>query len=169
MGYAMEDLVRDISASLSSAGISDCADAVCGHVSKALLDAAFVARHLPDRAEGAHAREVLWEDPDLGFCVCGHVYEGPAESAPHDHGPSWAIYGQAEGQTEMTDWEIVKAGQGQDAALVSPTRTYTLDPGDAHFYDVGVVHSPKRTGPTRLLRIEGRNLDTVTRSNIAVA
>jgi hypothetical protein len=38
--------------------------------------------------------------------------------------------------------------------------------GDVRLYDVGVVHSPKRETPVKLIRIEGRNLDRVQRSNI---
>ena len=68
---------------------------VCALVSGSLSDKAFVATHLKDRAPGANPREVLYEDPELGFCICGHVYSGPAIGSPHDHGPSWAIYGQA--------------------------------------------------------------------------
>jgi hypothetical protein len=112
---------------------------------------------------------VLYEDPELGFCICGHVYEGAAAGAPHDHGSSWAIYGLAVGDTEMTDWRIVKRGEGDAPILVAPAKTYVLRPGDSHFYDVGVVHSPKRTGPTKLVRIEGRNLDHIKRSNIKAA
>jgi hypothetical protein len=48
-------------------------------------------------------------------------------------------------------------------------RTYVLQPGDSHFYDIGVVHSPKRDGLTKLVRIEGTNLDHVKRSNIKAA
>jgi len=41
--------------------------------------------------------------------------------------------------------------------------------GDAHFYDVGVVHSPNRQGWTRLVRIKGANLDHIKRSRIIAA
>ena len=34
---------------------------------------------------------------------------------------------------------------------------------------VGVVHSPKRDGLTKLVRIEGANLDRIERSNIKAA
>ena len=44
-----------------------------------------------------------------------------------------------------------------------------MKPGDGHFYDVGVVHSPKRDGLTKLVRIEGSNLDRIKRSNIKAA
>ena len=35
--------------------------------------------------------------------------------------------------------------------------------GDAYLYDIGVLHSPRREGSTRLLRIEGMNMDRVKR------
>jgi hypothetical protein len=73
-----------------------------------LKDPEFVAAQFtPDPG----TRKVIYEDADLGFCILAHSYEGAAESRPHDHGAYWAIYGQAEGETEMTEWEG-QAGQG---------------------------------------------------------
>jgi hypothetical protein len=66
----------------------------------------------------------------------------------------------------MTDWNIVKKGEGDSPSLVEPLRDYEMNPGDVKFYDVGVVHSPRREGPTKLIRVEGANLDHVTRSRI---
>ena len=169
MPVTLEDLARDLHRELAANSIDNCHAAACALIREALLDDAFVAEHLPDRMDGQHPREVLYEDPDLGFCICGHVYGDAAESGPHDHGPSWAIYGQAEGTTEMTDWRITKPGTSESASQVEPERTYTLVRGDAHFYSVGAVHSPKRFGPTRLVRVEGANLDTVQRSRIEAA
>jgi len=139
---------------------------ICERLSKTLLDKEFVEEQLPLRAAGANPREVLYEDPELGFCICGHVYDKPAKGSPHDHGSSWAIYGQAEGKTEMTEWKIVEKGAGDKPTLVEPEKVYTMAPGDATFYDVGVVHSPNRDKPVKLIRIEGANLDHVKRSNI---
>jgi hypothetical protein len=93
------------------------------------------------------------------------VYEGARESAPHDHGPSWAIYGQARGETLMNDWEIVEPPRAGQPGLVRHRRAYRLTPGMAHVYNEGDVHSPRRDGPTRLIRIEGRNMDTVGRAS----
>ena len=75
-----------------------------------------------------------------------------------DHGYG-AIYGQAQGSTEMTEWKIVKKGEGGEPTLVAPEKSYAMQPGDAYLYDIGDVHSPKREQPTWLLRIEGKNLD----------
>ena len=69
----------------------------------------------------------------------------------------------------MTDWRIVKKGDGEAPNLVEPVKSYVMRPGDSHLYDVGVVHSPKRDGLTKLVRIEGKNLDRVKRSNIKAA
>jgi hypothetical protein len=169
MSYTLMQLAADIRETLETASGRDAKEKVCTYVARALSDEAFVAAHLEERAPGANPREVLYEDPKLGFCICGHVYSGPAHGAPHDHGPSWAIYGQAAGVTEMTDWRIVKQGAGADPTLVEPVRTYLMRPGDARLYDVGDVHSPRREAPVKLIRIEGKNLDKVTRSSIQAA
>ena len=169
MPYALTQLAADIRETLKAQPGRPGKEAIGQFVSKALLDPAFVAQHLKERAPGANPREVLYEDPELGFCICGHVYDGPANGFPHDHGPSWAIYGQATGITEMTDWKIVRKGEGGKPALVEPVKTYAMKPGDAHLYDVGDVHSPKREAPVKLIRIEGQNLDHVKRSNIKAA
>ncbi len=166
MAYELEQLAADIRAALrAEPGVAG-RRAACRFVERALRDDAFVAAHLPDRAPGAEPREVLYEDPDLGFCICGHVYGDAAHGEPNDHGPAWAIYGQARGRTEMTDWRIVEAGAGDQPARVEPVETYALEPGQARLYDVGAVHSPQRAQPTKLIRIEGQNLDHIQRSNI---
>jgi hypothetical protein len=39
-----------------------------------------------------------------------------------------------------------------------------MGPGDTVFYDVGMVHSPMRDQPVKLIRIEGANLANVKRT-----
>ena len=133
---------------------------VCALVEEALKDQAFVAAHLGDDAP---ERKILYEDPELGFCILAHVYRDARESPPHDHGPTWAIYGQARGETVMNDWALVAPATEDTPGHVRHVRSYTLTPGMAHVYNEGDLHSPRRDGPTRLIRIEGRNMDTVRR------
>jgi len=166
MSYTLDALAADIHRELSRDPSVAAKQAVCRHVSRALNDGEFVATHLKDRPAGSDPREILYEDPELGFCVCAHVYDGNAIGSPHDHGSSWAIYGQATGVTEMTEWKIVEQGAAETPSLVEPVRTYLMHPGDVQFYDVGMVHSPKREAPVKLIRIEGKNLDKVKRSRI---
>lgn len=133
---------------------------VCALVEEACKDPAFVAAHF---GPGTGQRDILYEDPELGFCICAHNYGDARESQPHDHGTSWAIYGQVAGETVMSDWALVEpAGEGK-LGKVKFAKSYTLTPGKAHLYNEGDLHSPRRDGPTQLLRIEGRNLDKVRR------
>jgi hypothetical protein len=129
-------------------------------VREALQDPEFIAAHIP---EGTPERKVLYEDPELGFAILAHAYTGAKSSKPHDHGPSWAIYGQAAGETIMTDWDCLERPAEGKPGKARRLRDYSLKPGDAHLYEPGVLHSPRRDGATRLLRIEGVNMDRVTR------
>ena len=123
-------------------------------VEEALQDRQFIVAHINDDTP---ERQVIYEDPELGFCVCAHVNQGAREANPHDHGSSWAIYGQAFGETEMSDWQIVEPATEGQPGKVRRERVYSLKPGMAHLYNEGDVHSPKRVAATGLLRIEGKN------------
>ena len=107
--------------------------------------------------------------PKLGFCILAHVYRGMKNSQPHDHGPSWAVYSQVAGVTEMTDWRLVQKPQNGQPGKVEKVRTYKLTPGVAHVYNEGELHSPRRDGDTKLIRIEGRDLTKVKRDKFEIA
>lgn len=108
-------------------------------------------------------RKIIYQDPELGFCILAHVYHNAKTSPPHDHGPSWAIYGQAAGETHMRDYDLVAKPANGEPGQAREVRSYSLVPGSAHLYNEGDLHSPRRDGPTRLLRIEGLNMDTIKR------
>ena len=160
MSLTLEQFAADCRAALKADPGPAGRERVCALVKDALKDPAFVAAHIP---EGTPERKVLFEDPELGFTILAHAYEGPKNSSPHDHGPSWAIYGQAAGETIMTDWECLARPEGDRPGKARRIRDYTLRPGDAYLYEPGVLHSPRRDGATRLLRIEVVNMDRVRR------
>lgn len=133
---------------------------VCELVREVLRDDQFVSTTITaDLPE----RKILYEDPEMGFCILGHVYHNAKTSPPHDHGPSWAIYGQAQGETHMSDYDLVEPASADKPGKARRTTTYSLKPGDAHLYNEGHLHSPRRDGPTRLLRLEGLNMDMIKR------
>jgi hypothetical protein len=139
---------------------------VCGLLSQVLADGQFVAKYVdPVKAE----RHMLYQDPEFGFCILAHSYEGPKESDPHDHAHSWAIYGQARGETAMNDWSLVSAASADKPGKVKHVRTYTLTPGVAHLYNEGDLHSPSRKSSTKLIRIEGTDMTKVKRFKYEVA
>jgi hypothetical protein len=129
-------------------------------VEDVLKDGEFVEQYLGRRTA---EREILYEDPELGFCILAHHYEGARTSNPHDHGPYWAIYGQAQGETIMSDFSLVEPAAEGKRGKVRFVRSYSLKPGMAHVYNEGDLHAPRREATTRLLRIEGRNLDKIRR------
>jgi predicted metal-dependent enzyme (double-stranded beta helix superfamily) len=119
---------------------------------------------LPNTGE----RELLYEDPDLGFCILAHSYKGPKTSGPHDHAHSWAIYGQADGETQMTDYELIEKPLGDSSGKVRASRAYKLTPGEVYVYNEGDIHSPSRLAPTNLIRIEGTNMTKVKRDSFTL-
>ena len=133
---------------------------VCALVQDVLKDNEFIKTYLTDDVP---ERKVLYEDPELGFCILGHVYHGAKDSNPHDHGPSCAIYGQARGETVMTDYTPVARPSDGQPGKARRVKDYTLKPGMAYLYNEGDLHSPRRDGPTRLIRIEGKNMEKVRR------
>lgn len=135
-------------------------EAVAALLRDALRDRVFVESLFDARSP---KRKVVHEDPQLGFCVLAHRYTDARQGPPHDHGPSWAIYGQADGETVMSDWQPVAPAAPGKPGKARKLREYTLRPGDAKVYNEGEVHAPSRSGPNRLVRIEGTNLERVAR------
>ena len=160
MGYTLEQFSAECHRILAGNPGVEGRKQVCALIEDVLKDDAFIAAHLGDDVP---EREVLYEDPELGFCILGHVNHGARDSKPHDHGPTWAIYGQARGETLMSDWSLVESANENKPGKVRLARQYTLSPGMAHVYNEGDLHSPSRTGSTKLLRIEGKNLEKIRR------
>jgi hypothetical protein len=160
MGYTLEQFAAECRRLLKAEPGPAGRQKVCAIVRDVVKDEAFLARHVDSNVQ---ERKIIYEDPELGFCILAHTYEGAKESQPHDHGPSWAIYGQARGETEMTDWELLTPASESTPGKVRSRRVYTLTPGMAYVYNEGDLHSPRRAGATRLVRIEGQNMDKVRR------
>ena len=160
MAYTLEQMSDDLHRILTADPGPEGRKKVGEMVAKACKDADFVRKHLPDDGPD---RKILYEDPELGFCILGHVNQGAKQSQPHDHGPTWAIYGQAEGKTVMTDWALVSPASEGQPGKVRHVRDYTLAPGDAYVYNEGDLHSPRRDASTKLIRIEGRNVEKIRR------
>jgi hypothetical protein len=110
---------------------------------------------------------VLYEDKDMGFQILAHVNDKARKSPPHDHGESWAIYGQATGHTDMIEWERIDSG-GERAELKEIKR-YRLTPGHAGIYENGAIHSIDYPDRARFVRVTGTNLDKIQRVRFDLA
>ena len=107
--------------------------------------------------------KLLYEDPKLGFQILAHINDKARVSPPHDHGASWAIYGQATHYTDMIEWEREDDGASTDKAKLRPVKKYRLTPGKAGIYQDGKIHSIDYPDYARFIRVTGTNLDNIQR------
>jgi hypothetical protein len=127
-------------------------------VQEVLKDDKFLATHLNENTPDRH---VIYEDPELGFCICAHMSHGAREANPHDHGSSWAIYGQAFGETEMSDWDVIEPASEGNPGKVRRAKVYALKPGMAHIYKRAMCITEARIHYRAL--IEGKNTQKMKR------
>ena len=161
MTYELEDFCRDCHQTLARGAGPEALEAVRQSLARLLANGAFVERTCgPEAQQGLH---LLYEDGELGFQVLAHVNEKPRVSPPHNHGESWAVYGQAIGHTDMTEFRRVDDGADAAHAKLEVTRKYRLNPGEVGIYASGAIHSIDYPEKSRFIRITGTNLDRIYR------
>ncbi len=127
---------------------------------KLLGNQEFIRKCCVEVPPGLH---LLFEDPELKFQVLAHINEKPRVSPPHDHGASWAIYGQATEHTDVTEWERTDDGSNPAHADLKPVKSYRLTPGHAAIYQDGIIHSIDYPAKSCFVRVTGTNLDRIPR------
>jgi hypothetical protein len=113
--------------------------------------------------------KVLYEDAKLGFQVLAHINDKAHKSPPHDHGASWAIYGQATQYTDMTEWAREDDGRDVKHAKLKPAKNYRLMPGHAGIYQDGAIHSIDYPDSARFVRVTGTDLEKIDRIKVDLA
>ena len=167
MAYDLADFIADCRTALSRDPGPDGREKVRIALERLLANGEFVRRVCGE--EAPHGLNVLYEDPALGFQILAHVNEKPRTSPPHDHGASWAIYGQATGYTDMTEWERLDGGADPERATLEPKTKYRLLPGQAGIYQEGAIHSIDYPANARFIRVTGTNLDRIPRRRFDLA
>lgn len=156
MAYTLDQFCDDCRSAIKADPGDGSREIIRRNLEKLLGNQEFVVETCSPEAErGVHT---LYQDPELGFVVLAHIYEKGVESPPHDHGPSWAVYGQAVEHTDMTVWKET----GKDGGpIVEPEERYRLDPGMAGTFNPGQIHSIKFPAGARFVRVTGTDLNTV--------
>jgi hypothetical protein len=161
MAYTLEAFCWDCAASLRADPSKGGKEKIRQDLERLLAEKAFVAEHCgPDAKIGVH---MLYRDPELGFCVLAHINREPRTSPPHDHGASWAVYGQASAYTDMTEYHRLGDTSGPGEARLEVSRRYRLEPGQAGLFDVGAIHAIAYGGNARFVRVTGADLEHVPR------
>ena len=165
MAYELDQFIADCRATLArDPGIAG-REQVRLNLEKLLANPDFISKYAGD--DQPRGLKVLYEDPKLGFQVLAHINDKARVSPPHDHGESWAIYGQATKYTDMIEWERF-AGDGKHAELKEVKR-YRLSPGQAGIYQDGAIHSIDYPDNARFIRVTGTNLDKINRVRFDLA
>lgn len=154
MSYSLTDFCTDIRSVLQKHDDPEGREQVRQKLERLLIDPDFLAEYLGD--DSAPGVKQIHEDPEQNFCVLTYNMTAPRTSPPHDHGESWAVYGQAAGHTDMTIW---RSGDGH----VEPVRTFRLEPGQAGLFDVRDIHSIDYAKGARFVRVTGVDLAKVSR------
>jgi len=161
MAYTLDVFVKDAHDALAADNSPTGRERVRQLLEKLLANAAFVDEAVGEGAPKGTRK--LYEDKELGFVVLAHVNARPHKSPPHDHGPSWAVYGQAIKYTDMSEYKRVDGGDDAGDATLEKVKSYRLEPGHAGVYDVGAVHAIDYPEGSRFVRVTGRDLEYVRR------
>jgi predicted metal-dependent enzyme (double-stranded beta helix superfamily) len=164
MAYDLDQFIADCRATLAKDPGPAGRDEVMKNLERLLKNKDFVDKYCGD--DQPTGIKVLYEDPKLGFQVLSHIMGQARVSPPHDHGASWAIYGQAAKYTDMTEWEREDNGSDPTHAKVKPIKKYRLNPGQAGIYQDGAIHSIDYPENARFVRVTGTDLDKIDRIKI---
>jgi predicted metal-dependent enzyme (double-stranded beta helix superfamily) len=164
MAYTLDQFIADCKSSLTREPGPPGREQVRANLEKLLANPDFLARYTgDDQPKGV---KVLYEDPALGFQVLAHINEKAHASPPHDHGASWAIYGQATKYTDMTEWAREDDRTDPNHAKLKPAKKYRLTPGHAGIYQDGDIHSIDYPERARFIRVTGTDLEKIDRIKI---
>jgi hypothetical protein len=161
MAYDLDQFIADCRTTLrrdpGPAGRED----VRLKLERLLANPAFINAYCGD--DQPRGLKLLYEDKDLGFQILAHINDKARVSPPHDHGASWAIYGQATKYTDMIEWDREDDGADPKHAKLKPVKKYRLTPGHAGIYQDGKIHSIDYPDYARFVRVTGTNLDAIPR------
>ncbi len=167
MTYTLEQFCDEARGILKADQGDDGRENIRRNLEKLLANEEFVAATCgPDAERGIHT---LFHDEETDFHVLAHIYENGTESPPHDHGPSWAVYGQAVLNTEMIVWNRKDDGSVEGHAEVEPAESYTLEPGMVGVFHPGQIHSINFPSGARFVRVTGTDLNTVAQARYDLA
>lgn len=158
MPYPFDDFCRDCHEAIAADNGPGGREKIRGLVEKLIRENPdYVEKVCGDAADlGVHT---LYQDPDYEFVVLAHVNKDPHKSPPHDHGTSWAVYGQAREYTDMSEYRRKDGGDGDGDADIELVRSYRLMPGQAGVYDVRAIHAIDYPAGARFIRVTGRPLE----------
>ena len=160
MAYELADFCTDLRNALKAKPLAAALDEAAGHLVQLLANPAFVAATFNDATP--YGKRELFHDAETDFYVLAHVQKEGKSGSPHSHGASWAIYGNAVGITDMTEYRRVNP-DSEEAATLEISERYALNPGQSRAHPPGMIHSTAHPEKAWVVRITGTDLDHLPR------
>ncbi len=159
MAYDLEQFGSDLTTILRTQGHAGL-PSLAEKLKLLLANPAFVASTFSDDMPAG--KRQLFHDEESDAYVLAHVNPPSKRGAPHSHGSSWAIYGNARGYTNMIEWRRVNP-QDEERSILEPASRYRLGPGETRSYSSGAIHSTEHPDKAWVIRVTGTNLDRIPR------
>lgn len=161
MAYTLEAFAKDAHDILSREPGPAGREEIARKLEALLAEDGFVAKYCEGQVPPG--RTVLYEDPKLGFQILRHAMVADHTGVPHDHGKSWAVYGQAVKHTDMTVWKRLDEGTEAGKAKLEKDKSYRLTRGKAGVYNGADIHSIAYPAGAIFIRVTGTDLEKVER------
>jgi hypothetical protein len=160
MAYTLQQFCADSHAALKAHPLDDALKAIAAKLGDLLKNEDFVKATFS--ADTPAGERELFHDPELDFYVLAHVQDGGKRGTPHSHGNSWAIYGNIDGVTKMTEYKRTNP-ESEEAAILEVTDAYGIGAGQTRGYGPGMIHSTEHPEKCWVIRITGTDLDVLPR------
>lgn len=159
MAYTLDQFCADLHATITAKGQKGLPE-VAEKLKGLLTNPDFVKATFDDGMPPG--KRVLWHDADTDAYVLAHVQQTGKGGNPHSHGASWAIYGNARGYTDMTEWRRVNPAT-EDEVVLEKSDAYRIGPGQTRAYGSGMIHSTAHPEKAWVIRVTGCDLDKIQR------
>ena len=160
LAYDLNSFCADARNALKEKALSPALEDIAVGLRKLLANRDFV-RAAFDEAD-LPGKTQLYHDSETGFYVFAHVQAAGKGGKPHSHGASWAIYGNALGFTDMTEWRRVNDAS-EEAHVLEASDSYSLATGQTRAYGPGIIHSTAHPQKAWVVRVTGTDLDALPR------
>ena len=164
MAYTLEAFCDDTREMLKKDSSRKGVESLIVNMERVIKDPQFIQQHFHDQVE--YGVRSLYVDPELGFHVLGYRAEKDRTSPAHDHGDSWALYGQVRDYTDMVEYERTDDGADPQQAKLKIASEYRLNPGQAHLYWGTRLHSTFTPANCCYRRVAGTDLEKRPRVRI---
>ena len=106
---------------------------------------------------------LLYEHPELGYVVTALIHPPGWVGPPHEHGPTWTVYGVCEGEEVIRRYARLDDGAREGYAELRETRAIVAGAGTVDWVRPGEIHSENNPGadPSVAIVVRSQNLGSV--------